>query len=66
MRPRAGHNFPLEEGLGKKGILDVKLPKPIPGGTIYGHYGEWFLFSLLSGTVLCLAWRRKKACVGPA
>jgi apolipoprotein N-acyltransferase len=34
-------------GVGDEGILDVKLPKPIPSGTIYGHYGEWFLFSLL-------------------
>jgi len=44
-------------GLGKKGILDVKLPKPIPGGTIYGRHGEWFLVVLLSGTAILMAWR---------
>jgi apolipoprotein N-acyltransferase len=50
-------------GLGEKGILDVKLPKPIPGGTIYGQYGEWFLFSLLSGTAFLLAWRRLRTLI---
>jgi apolipoprotein N-acyltransferase len=35
-------------GVEQAGILDVRLPKPIPGGTFYGQHGEWFLFTLLA------------------
>jgi len=45
-------------GLGEKGVLDVELPKPIPGGTIYGRYGEWFVYVVLSGTALLVEGRR--------
>jgi apolipoprotein N-acyltransferase len=48
-------------GLGQRGILDVELPKSIAGGTVYGRYGEWFLFSLLSGTAFLMAWRRLRS-----
>jgi apolipoprotein N-acyltransferase len=53
-------------GLGKTGILDVKLPKPIAGGTIYGRYGEWFLYAVLAVAALLMAWGGRSECAARA
>jgi apolipoprotein N-acyltransferase len=44
-------------GVEQAGILDVRLSKPIPGGTFYGRHGEWFLFTLLAIAIGMIVFR---------
>jgi apolipoprotein N-acyltransferase len=44
-------------GLGQGGVLDVRLPPPLPHGTLYGWWRDWPLIGMLCLGAVALAWR---------